>query len=113
MHRCLRSVVVALMIESSPLIIKSALLMIESALLLGHYRGSRPPRRPIGVRPGGLLVRGQPAKCSMMFVDDDEQDDITHDHQLTRVEENFVLDTAIRDDIFSGQKFADFEVENW
>ena len=43
--------------------------------------------------------------------DDDEQDNIAHGHQLTRVGENFVLDTVIRDEIFTGQKFADFNVE--
>ena len=43
--------------------------------------------------------------------DDNEHDNITHGHQLTRAGENFVLDTVIREDIFAGQKFADFDVD--
>ena len=43
--------------------------------------------------------------------DDDERDNVAHGHQLTRVGENFLLDTVIRDEVFSGQKFADFDVD--
>jgi hypothetical protein len=43
--------------------------------------------------------------------DDDERENVAHGHQLTRVGENFVLDTVIRDEVFTGQKFADFDVD--
>jgi hypothetical protein len=43
--------------------------------------------------------------------DEGEDDNVAHGHQLTKAGENFVLDTVIRDEVFTRQKFVNKDVD--
>jgi hypothetical protein len=50
--------------------------------------------------------------CVVLDVEDDnEHADITHGNQVSKFGEQFHLHTIIREDIFIGQKFADFDID--
>ena len=58
-------------------------------------------------------ARRDKKSCPKVFdvEDDDEQVDITHDNQVSKFGEQFHVHTIIREDIFVGQKFADFDID--
>ena len=43
--------------------------------------------------------------------DEGEDENVAHGHQLTKAGENFVLDTVIRDEVFTRQKFVNKDVD--
>jgi hypothetical protein len=57
-------------------------------------------------------ARRDKKSCPKVFdvEDDDEEVDITHGNQVSKFGEQFHLHTIIREDIFIGQKFADFDI---
>ena len=43
--------------------------------------------------------------------DDDDEDDVAHGNQITKVGESFLMDTTIREAIYSSQKFVQLETD--
>jgi hypothetical protein len=98
--------IVTRMIGSVPrrVIGSSQLMMVESAVPTRDYRGSRVPQEHVGIKnhtPRCLMLKKMMMSRLILLMETRSQN----------FREQFHLHTFIREDIFIGQNFADFDID--